>query len=207
MKTEDYIADITQWEWAMFQAVNEGHDKASCQNDSTTFFIMRESQFQTWDKESLAAYRQDLMDAKAQDRNLLTEKYAYMMVRADPQLQQSFSRILPEVSLEKKILIRQICQLHLEWDRQCREMYPLMTRGTRPMEMSMERNGVVSTQRYLEGELCTYSEATLQACLRHAIAAKEAGRNLCEEILDHTMEHYGFGSAAEYEGFVRASVL
>ena len=57
---------------------------AICQDDWETFSIMRRSQYETWPAELLESYLNDLLAAKAEGRNLITEKYGRMMESTAP---------------------------------------------------------------------------------------------------------------------------
>ena len=75
---------IIEKEFSMFTTVNQGHDRADCQDDKETFTIMRKSQFSAYDILTLESYLQDLLAAEAGHRNLVTEKYAWMMAKTAP---------------------------------------------------------------------------------------------------------------------------
>ena len=77
-KTE-ILEAIIQLEWNMFQKVRNTGGRAGCQDDWETFYIMRKSQFTSWKKELLLSYERDLLDGESAGRNLVMEKYAYMM--------------------------------------------------------------------------------------------------------------------------------
>ena len=74
----------------MFQNVRNTGGRAACQDDFETFDVMRKSQFLTWDLPLLESYWQDLQEGKAQGRNLVMEKYAYMM---ELQLQKNMKQL------------------------------------------------------------------------------------------------------------------
>lgn len=73
------INAVIEMEWQMFDRVNNQGGRADCQDDAWTFYVMRYSQFSAWPLQLISSYRQDVEDAAKQGRNLLTEKYAYMM--------------------------------------------------------------------------------------------------------------------------------
>ena len=50
---EDKTNKIIAIEWAMFDQVNKGKSRASCQEDPDTFVLMRRSQFDAWSEELL----------------------------------------------------------------------------------------------------------------------------------------------------------
>ena len=79
MKKDELIQQILALEWPMFQQVRNRHGRAACQDDERTFTIMRLSQFAAWDEATLTSYYQDLLATKKDGRNIMTEKYGYMM--------------------------------------------------------------------------------------------------------------------------------
>ena len=76
---------IVEHEWAQFQEVNNTGGRAECQDNWPTFHQMRLCQFLTWPAAALMSYSLDLDAADATGRNLLTEKYARMMVTTEPE--------------------------------------------------------------------------------------------------------------------------
>ena len=102
LDNEALVKEIVQTEWAMFDRVSNAGGRAGCQDDWETFDIMRRSQFVVWDRVSLESYRNDLQQAEKQGRNLLTEKYAYMMQDTCPEEYQKIEKELPVLSAEKQ---------------------------------------------------------------------------------------------------------
>ena len=49
MERRELEKQIIEKEWLMFQKVQDVNGRASCQDDWTTFLIMRISQFEGWD--------------------------------------------------------------------------------------------------------------------------------------------------------------
>ena len=96
MERRELERQIVEKEWLMFQQVQGVNGRAACQDDWTTFLIMRLSQFEGWDTDVLESYFEDIVQAEAQERNLIMEKYAYMMEETDPvyffQLRNCFQR-------------------------------------------------------------------------------------------------------------------
>ena len=100
-KTE-ILEAIIQLEWNMFQKVRNTGGRAGCQDDWETFYIMRKSQFTSWKKELLLSYERDLLDGESSGRNLVMEKYAYMMESTVPEEYRRIEENLPKISEEKK---------------------------------------------------------------------------------------------------------
>lgn len=75
------VRRIAEAEWKLFEQVHNIGGRASCQDSPDTFFIMRSSQLMAWSEAMQESYWNDLITATQQGRNLLTEKYAYMMAQ------------------------------------------------------------------------------------------------------------------------------
>ncbi len=84
MEKKAVIEKIISIEWTMFDAVENISGRASCQDDYDTFRIMRKSQLEAWNAETLESYLNDLKTAQENGRNLLSEKYAFMMEYTSP---------------------------------------------------------------------------------------------------------------------------
>lgn len=104
MERRELERQIVEKEWLMFQQVQGVNGRAACQDDWTTFLIMRLSQFEGWDTDVLESYFEDIVQAEAQERNLIMEKYAYMMEETDPVYFLSIKELLPEISEEKQLM-------------------------------------------------------------------------------------------------------
>ena len=60
---DDLINQIIDIEWDMFGRVNNQGERASCQDDEWTFYVMRYSQFSIYTFGELSQYLNDLMVA------------------------------------------------------------------------------------------------------------------------------------------------
>lgn len=158
---EPLIAAIIEAEWQMFDKVQNEGGRAACQNDARTFAIMRYSQFAPLPQDVLESYRDDLAAAAQVGRNLLAEKYAYMMEYTDP---ATFDRTLrdhlPAVSAYKQALCARIANRLLRDEQQFAVRYPALHAQGRPTEGAQADD--VSVHVYALGELKTYSERTLE---------------------------------------------
>lgn len=196
---EDIINSAVAMEWEMFDKVQNCGGRAACQDDAETFSIMRSSQFQAWDRELLESYREDLLYAQAQGRNLLCEKYAYMMERTAPAEYQRIKAALPVPSLEALYLADMICAAHVVWQEELAKRYPLLTGRGRPIRREADGPGVTSFETYLRGELLTYSVETLRLYAALVERNQKERINLCEQVLRNTVLQYGFSSLEEAE--------
>lgn len=119
------VRRIAEAEWKLFEQVHNIGGRASCQDSPDTFFIMRSSQLMAWSEAMQESYWNDLITATQQGRNLLTEKYAYMMARTSP---AEFSRIrsqLPGAAAGKRTTyIDAICAVSAAWQEQLAQQYP-----------------------------------------------------------------------------------
>ena len=160
------IENILDREWNMFQNVQNVGGKASCQEDSITFRIMRRAQFEGWDDETLASYQNDLIEAEATGHNLLSEKYGYMMKWTFPDEYEQIRDLLPPVSEEKEKLVEEILAIEIRQTAQFRDMYPNIGKQGRPLTAAEDHLGT-SVETYTRGELMTYSCQTLRKHLAH----------------------------------------
>ena len=155
------IAAIIEAEWQMFDKVQNEGGRAACQNDARTFAIMRYSQFAPLPQDVLKSYRDGLAVAAREGRNLLAEKYAYMMEYTDP---ATFDRTLrdhlPAVSAYKQALCARIANRLIRDEQQFAARYPALHAQGRPTEGAQADD--VSVHVYALGELKTYSERTLE---------------------------------------------
>ena len=102
MEKMKLIQRLIEREWTLFDKVRNIGGRASCQDDRKTFFIMRGSQFLSWNVPLLESYENDLRAAQAEGRNLLAEKYGYMMMWTSPKEFKEVRDLLPQVKDEKK---------------------------------------------------------------------------------------------------------
>ena len=199
MKKKDLIEKIISREWDFFQKVQNEGGRAGCQDDAETFRIMRESQFLTWDEETLSGYLEDIKAAEKEGRNPLAEKYAYMMRSTAPAAYEKIRSLLPEISAEKERAVSAIAEIHLGWREEFEQRFPLLSGKGRPLRTEEDTPAAVSFETYLKGELYTFSEKTLNQYKRLLCERKAEGRNLCMETMENTVRFYGFRSLKEAE--------
>lgn len=195
---------IIEKEYEMFDRVNQGKSRASCQDDRETFCAMRKCQFAGWNEAMLESYLEDLEQAEEKGVNLLTEKYAHMMEYTSPEEYALFEGLLQPVTEEKKALVEQIHGISMEWTRQLHQKYPLVVSGGRSLTDDADSQiGGTSLSTYLRGELLTYSEKTLKAYLAWQQELLERGENMDRIILNETVKFYGYHSLEEAEAQCR----
>mgnify|MGYP003005199391 FL=1 len=184
----------------MFDQVNEGGARASCQDDKETFYAMRRCQFAAWNEEMKEFYLDDLERAEEAGCNLLIEKYARMMKYTVPKEYAQIEARLPLVTAEKEELVNQIHAISMDWSRQLHQQYPHVAAGGRSLDDdAASQFGGTSISTYLRGELLTYSEKTLRAYLRRQQELLAKGENMDRIILEETVKLYGYASLEEAE--------
>lgn len=190
---------ILSLEWELFDQVRNIGVRANCQDDRTTFFLMRSSQLSAWSEEMRRSYLDDLYLARAEGRNPLAEKYGYMMEYTDPAGYARIKDSLPPRSPEKLALIARICTAHSEWNRVMHERYPHLSGRGRAVDKSSDSLNTTSFDTYLAGELATYSLETLTFYWTHVSELQTRGENMNELILKNTVTQYGYPSLSAAE--------
>lgn len=194
------INQILQLEYAMFQQVPNRGGRASCQDDWPTFRIMRSSQFLAWTPEMCRMYLLWLQIAQAQGRNLVQEKYGWMMADTFPEEFATLKDALTPVEAERQQLTQIILDIQLPMTQRLRQGYPLAAQRGRPLYPDPAHPHIASVATYLRGELYTYSVELLHAYLDYLCRLQEQQRNLPREILEQTARQYGYD---DLEGFER----
>ncbi len=203
-KKEELIEDILQREWKMFQAVKNVGARATCQDDYKTFSIMRSSQATSWSEETLASYKQDLIEAEIAGRNLLSEKYGHMMESTSPAEYAKIASLLPTIDSEALTLIEQIVPIVMEWEVELEKKYSYIIARGRPLFRKEDSPGVTSLETYLTGELKSYSTRTLKRYLAHVQKMRQDNINGSEIIMLASMKQYGFNSLEEANDKIKA---
>lgn len=185
---------IIDLEWAMFTQVENEGGRAACQNDRATFAIMRGAQLEAWDAPLRESYRDDLLEARRQGRNLPAEKYARMMAKTAPDQYAQLAPRLPSLAPQVPALIDKIAALQMAWAREAAARYPAIAAGGRPLESAQDGQDTTSAETYLRGELATYSPKTLALYLDYCLRLAGEGTNLCTQIWENTAKAYGYAS-------------
>ncbi|SHO43601.1 DUF4125 family protein [Desulfopila aestuarii] len=184
---KDIINAIIELELEMFLNV-AAREKASCQEHPDRFRAFRTSNFCAWSEEALSSYHDDLIKAKANDRNLLTLKYARM------------EGIIPQ--LTDSPLLDAIVDIEMEWVRELAAQYPNIHSKGRPIEQDGPHTTSIRT--YLRGELETFSEKTLELYYQNVVNSRKHGTNLARARLQATIRNAGFNSLDEAEAHLAA---
>lgn len=193
------IDEIIKREWDFFQEVHNIGGRASCQDDFETFYLQRKGQFEVFDDDVNQSYLQDLKDAKEIGRNLIMEKYAYMMESTDPQYYQTIQNQLPVLNEQQKELINYICEIEVQMREEFNQLYPHLASQARYTHTQEDEIDDTSFETYLRGELSTYSGHTLWLYGKMILQMLEKQENMIMLIMERTVKAYGYVSLDDAE--------
>jgi hypothetical protein len=186
--------EIIAIEWRMFDATQNRGGRAACQDDMDTFYIMRSSQLEAWNEFMRESYCDDLLEAQKQGRNLISEKYGYMMERTNPVEFEEIRDMLPPRDPEKDEIIDKICLAHTEWLDKLAKWYPHLANQGRPIHRTGDAIDVTSFETYLWGELATYSLKTIRLYAEYVEKLQDDGLNMNTMIMNNMVTKYGYSS-------------
>lgn len=193
MEDKEYLIEsIIALEWEAFDKVENQGGRADCQDDYGTFYVMRKSQYLTWDCEMLKSFLEDLERAKNRGWNLITEKYARMMESTCKEEYEQIKNMLPSVSETQKKIVEEIVKIQVGFMEEFAMEYPNMAKNARVIHSSEDTYFRTSYETYLRGELLTYSDKTLQLYGRFVVSKAQKGENLAREIMENTAKMYGY---------------
>ena len=167
------LKKIVKIELDMFQKVRT-IEPSLCQDLPETFEIMREMNHSVLSIDTLNSYLNDLKNALANKRNLLTEKYARMNHTIHP--------------LKSNPLINQIVSVEDQWMENLSKDYPL--------SINHNSNHFIN---YLSCELETYSDETLKLYYIDILKAKDNNRNLAYQRFTYLFNKLDYRSIEETE--------
>ena len=199
MEKEKIINEIIEKEWKYFSNLNNIGGRADCQDNREDFIIMRKSQWETFNEETLLSYLEDLNSKN----NPLFQKYAQMMKYNSPEEYEKIKDILEKASDEKTDLVNKIMFIYMEWEKEFFERYPIFSSMGRPLYSSEDDNIETSIETYLRGELLSYSEKTLKLYLNYVIDNKEKNINLAIKNMDNLARMQGFNDSDEVEDYYK----
>lgn len=183
---------LIETEWEDFQKVHNEGGRASCQDDRETFFIQRKCRLVTWPEALVESWHEDLKEANAAGRNLLSEKYAWMMRHTAPEEFKELRKYLQFPSMFTELKIEEVVKVQVAWMEEYKEKYPYMAAGNRAIHSSEDSPYETSFETYLRGELYTYSEKTVNLYLEMIHKLQEDGKNMSLIIMDATAKAYGY---------------
>ncbi|MBQ6230791.1 MAG: DUF4125 family protein [Eubacterium sp.] len=198
-KAEIYMMDIphlaeevAKVEFRAFDAVNNKGGRAYCQNNWPTFKVMRMSQYLTWTKEMLVQYLTDFEGVIAEGRNMITEKYGYMMETTAPEEFKLIKDKLPPVPENKKALVKELTRIETGWMEEFAAKYPRLSENARLIHTKEDVGWSTSSETYQRGELYSYSDKMLLMYGRFVAALCREGINLTIKIMENTVKMYGY---------------
>lgn len=191
---KDLIDRIVAQEWQQFQRVNNEGGRARCQDDRTTFDIMRKSQFYTWNDAVLNSYLEDLNNAEHSGWNLVMEKYARMMEHTAPASYKDLAKSLPERGQLRIQLQELMVCIMMRWTHSMQQQYPHLVKMGRKLSSNEDADWDISSETYLRGELGTYSDKTLRLYAQMILGYMEQKDNPVEDNLNYMVHFYGYES-------------
>lgn len=186
------VDQLVSYEWKAFDQVQGMDGRASCQDDYETFEIMRSSQFYVWSTALLESYALDFETALQQGRNLVTEKYAFMMRSTDPDNFQKMESRLPAISPEKRSLIEEIVAKQMKLVLELQPNYPKFVNQGRSLHTKEDNLYNTSYETYLRGELSSYSMKTVELYGEMLDKHKEENRNTARCYMENVASQYGY---------------
>ena len=194
--TADRIVDL---EWDLFDKVKNEGGRADCQDNWGTFSIMRRSQYYTWPEELLTTLLADFEEKAKNGRNVITEKYGYMMESTVPDEFGEIKDKLPEISEQKKQVMEAIIGIQVGWMEEFAKGHPKMATNARAIHTEDDTPYMTSYETYLRGELSTYDDETLKMYGQFIVTLYNNGDNLAEKIMTITSYYYGYESVEACE--------
>ena len=201
---KETIDNIIAIEWEMFDKVQGTDGRALCQDDKITFDIMRGSQYESWPERLCESWYQDLLSAKEEGRNLMTEKYAYMMEYSSPEEFDSIRDLIPKLSEEKRILVRKVTNKNLTATAEVASKYPEIVSMGRKLHSSEDTKEDPSIETYFIGELSTYSIKTLSIYDAYLDELESENKNIAELSYRSQAKKYGFDSLEDWVSYIRS---
>jgi hypothetical protein len=192
MDKKSLITDIMERELEMFLTVPSA-SPAPCQDNPDGFRTFRSVQFQSWSIETIQSYQNDLVKAKAENKNLMTLKYARM------------DNLIPLLHDKPHVyeIIKEIISISMEWQEEMLSKYPHFIYQGRPLDDKENNENITSFKRYLSGELETYSLLTLISLYRDMMDRKIKGQNMTEEIYSSLVANLGYASLEDAENTIK----
>ncbi len=196
---DETIERIIQKEYVMLGKVNNRGGRAACQDHFDLFRTMRASQFLVWPDFILRSYLDDLKRAEAIGRNLVFEKYAWMMMYALPEEFKKVCHVLPTFLAERRERMEETVAIQVAWAEEFAERYPVLGSRGRPLHTAEDTPATTSVETYMRGELATYSERTEKRYHAFVLSCREQGRNLTTEVRENQARLQGWRSLEDVE--------
>ena len=201
---DETIEKIIKLEYGMLDKVNNKGGRAWCQDHFDAFRIMRASQFLTWPEAVRESYLDDLETADAGGRNLIFEKYAWMMQPALPEEFAKVQHVLPVFSEARKARMEETIAIQMQWAEEFAQRYPALAGRGRILYTREDTPDSTSVETYTRGELSTYSDRTESLYHDFIAACRDQDRNLSIEVREVQVRAQGWPSLADAEAAVAA---
>lgn len=193
------IEKLTDEEWRMFQLTRNIGGRASCQDDFAAFYMMRSAQAMAWTDEIVRCCLKDMEQAKAEGRNMIAEKYAYMMQFTSPEDYFRLAFMIPSVSDEKETLARSITEMSVRWVQQAKLRYPAIAGCGRMLHAYEDSMTDTSVETYCYGEMITHSVQTLKCIDEYYRELLAKGDNIWIITQGYLVRMLGYSSLDEAE--------
>lgn len=197
MGHEQLVEEIVRTEFKAFDMVKNEGGRASCQDDFSTFRIMRISQYDSWSDEMLTRYLYDFRKMISEGRNPIEEKYARMMESTDNSRYREIEKNLPIMTDDQRALIDAICAIQVAMMEDFSVENPEIAARGRSIHTLEDSTYNTSYETYLRGELSTYSANMLIMYGKYVVGAQKSGENLAKTIMTKTVNMYGYDSFEE----------
>lgn len=198
-KQRSAAREMAEIEFHAFDAVQNVGGRAACQNDWDTFLIMRRSQYLFWPEQLLAEWKAAFVQAEQDGRNLITEKYAWMMESTSPAEFAQLKDKLPVLADDFVQLREAIVAIQVSWMEEFAARYPALAARARRIHTREDTQYDTSFETYLRGELSTYPPEVLYGYGRWLVSLHQQGKNLQEMIMGETVRAYGYKGLEEAE--------
>lgn len=203
IESQSLVADqIAELEFHAFDTVQNTDGRAACQNDWETFRIMRHSQYVYWPKALSEAWRDYFAAALDQGRNLISEKYAWMMESTDPEKFDQLRCQLPQLTDEFIKMREAIVAIQVTWMEEFAAKYPKLALRARRIHTSEDTKYDTSFETYLRGELSVYPPEILYGYGRWIVSLYQEGKNLQMMTMEDTVHAYGYTGLEQAEAAV-----
>ncbi|MBQ0042971.1 MAG: DUF4125 family protein [Lachnospiraceae bacterium] len=189
------IADeIVDYEWRAFDKTQNAGGRANCQDDWDTFSVMRRSQYYCFPYEMLKILYADYLEAAKQGRNVITEKYGYMMESTYPEEYERIKDTLPMIDDDKIRIVDSIVAIQVNMMEEFSKEYPILATRSRVIHSYEDTQFSTSYETYLRGELKTYHPDTLIEYGRFIAELANSGDNIAKKCMNMTAFLYGYNS-------------
>lgn len=202
MQKNKLINKILEIEWQYFTKLNNIGGRADCQDNKDDFIIMRKSQWETFNEETLNSYLDDLNSKE----NPLFIKYAEMMKYNMSEEYEKIKDKLPIITDMKIKIVEKIMSVYMKWEEEFFKKFPNYANMGRPLSSSSDDEIETSIETYLKGELLSYSERTLKFYLKYIEEMEKKNVNLVIKNMDNIAKYQGFSNSLEVEEYLKRTV-